>query len=518
MLTGAFLRHPARRSPSQTAVIGKERRLSYEELDAEANRFAHTLSDLGLEKGGRIAILSTNRPEYAIAYFGSARSGCVLAHISIRSTADDLAQMLNKVGAELLLFEARSAAVVGEALERVASLRHLLLLDEPTGETGAIPNLQLFSDLTRSRPVTEPAIEIADTDPLGITFTGGTTGSPKGVLVSHRARAATAYAAAIEFGLSERDVVAATTPLFHTAGLYVWFVPAIMLGTSVVMLPTWDVENFMDLVEKERVTAAFFVPSQLHELISHEAFSADRLSSLCNVGYAGSPMGASLFDRVQAALPHVEFTENYGQSETCPLTVRRPWHPQEKRGTVGRAAFNVEIAVVDEEGNSVPAGVAGEIITRGEQLFEGYVDDPDQTAEAFRHGDGWLWTGDVGCLDEDGFLTLIDRSKDMLVSGGENVYPAEIENALYRHDAVAECAVFGIPDERWGEVPAAHIVLAQGVALKEEEIISFCTEQVPRHKRPRVVKFVERLPRTPVGKVNKAVLREEYWRGREKKI
>jgi acyl-CoA synthetase (AMP-forming)/AMP-acid ligase II len=160
----------------------------------------------------------------------------------------------------------------------------------------------------------------------------------------------------------------------------------------------------------------------------------------------------------------------------------------------------------------------GEIVARGEQLFDGYYDDPQQTSEAFRRRDGWHWTGDLGYFDGDGFLTLVDRSKDMLVSGGENIYPTEIENALYRHEAVAECAVFGIPDERWGEVPAAHVVLAQGITVTEEELVSFCAAQIPRHKRPRLVKFVESLPRTQVGKIQKAVLRGAYWEGRARKI
>ena len=178
----------------------------------------------------------------------------------------------------------------------------------------------------------------------------------------------------------------------------------------------------------------------------------------------------------------------------------------------------VELDIVDSRGRSLGTGQVGEIVTRGDQLFDGYYGDPEQTQAAFPMGDGWLWTGDVGYLDGDGFLTLVDRSKDMLVSGGENVYPAEIENALYGHEAVAECAVFGIPDERWGEVPAAHVVLAGNRTATENELIDFCAQRIPRHKRPRLVRFVDRLPRTPVGKIRKTVLREPYWRGRENNI
>ncbi|MFQ6006725.1 MAG: class I adenylate-forming enzyme family protein, partial [Woeseia sp.] len=210
--------------------------------------------------------------------------------------------------------------------------------------------------------------------------------------------------------------------------------------------------------------------------------------------------------------------ENYGQSEACPITIRCERHGDDKLGTVGRAASNADIGIVDQAGNLLPPGESGDIVTRGDQLFDEYFNDPEETADAFRLPDGWLVTGDVGFLDEDGFLTLVDRSKDMLISGGENVYPAEIENTLYQHDAVAECAVFGVPDDRWGEVPAAHVVLSRGVGVSEDELIEFCASKIARYKRPRVVKFVDNLPKTPVGKIRKNELREPYWVGHEKKV
>ena len=517
MLTGEFLRLSARRAPERTAVTDGARRLSYRELDAEANRLAHALSHLGAGRDTRVAIVSGNRPGYAVVYFGAARAGVPLAHVSTRCTAENLIYMLELIGAEILFFESRSTALVEQARANSPRLKHTICLDPPQNGEGS-PDAPSVHDLIASMPNSPPDVEIRDTDPLGITFTGGTTGLPKAVLVSHRARAATAYAAAVDFGVGESDIVAATTPLFHCAGLFVWFAPAIMLGATVVTLPGWDVEQFIEATEREGITAAFFVPSQLNDLVSHPAFSAQRLRTLKNVGYAGAPMGRSLLERVQAALPHTAFTENYGQSETCPLTVRRPDHGAARIGTVGRPAFNVELTVVDADGGYVAAGQVGEIVTRGEQLFEGYYGDLEQTRAAFPKGDGWLWTGDLGFLDEDGFLTLVDRSKDMLVSGGENIYPAEIENALYGHPAVAECAVFGIPNDHWGEVPAAHVVVTDGRTATEDELIEYCAGRISRHKRPRLVRFVDALPRTAVGKIRKNVLREPYWEGRERTI
>jgi acyl-CoA synthetase (AMP-forming)/AMP-acid ligase II len=420
--------------------------------------------------------------------------------------------------AEILFFESCFSPLLDEVLTKLERSVRLIVIDQPDDTesrvTGAVPIEQFVT----GKSAAAPAIAQEESDPLAITLTGGTTGMPKGVLVSHKARCASAVAAAGDFGLDESDIVAASTPLFHTAGLFVWFGTAVMQGATVVLPESWHPIEFSQLVEREKITAAFLVPSQLNDLITHPDFSIEPLKTLRNIGYAGAPMGRALADRIRAALPDVAFTENYGQSEACPITIRCEKHGSEKRETVGRAACNAEVGIVDDEGHMLAPGEIGDIVTRGDQVFDEYFNDPQETSDAFRLADGWLLTGDVGFLDDDGFLTLVDRSKDMLVSGGENVYPAEIENALYQHAAVVECAVFGIPDERWGEVPAAHVVLASDATVSEEELIDHCATKIARFKRPRVVKFVSELPKTPVGKIHKNELREPYWVGYEKKI
>ncbi|MBI3707378.1 MAG: AMP-binding protein [Proteobacteria bacterium] len=338
------------------------------------------------------------------------------------------------------------------------------------------------------------------------------------MVVSHRARYATTVTGAIEFGLDERDIAIVAAPLFHAAGLFVWLQPAIMLGCTCVMLSPWDAGRFIEQVERHRATATFLVPTQLVDLISHHEFSAARLATLRNIGYAGAPMPVALFDRLQAALPQVGFVENYGMSETGPLTVRRPFHPHHKRASSGRPAHNVELRIVDPNGRDVPNGTVGEVITRGDHVLKEYFDDPEQTAAIFKLGDGWLWTGDMAVRDADGFITLVDRSKDLIISGAENIYPTEIENALFRHPAVAECAVFGIPDDHWGEVPAAHVVLRAGMTATPEELIELAAGIVARYKRPRLVKLVDHLPKTAIGKIQKNLIREPYWQGRPRRI
>lgn len=518
MLVGEFLHTAAKRAPERVALIGRRQRLTYAEFDAEANRLANALLELRLEKGAKVAILSSNCPEYAIAYFAIARTSYVSAHCSTRSIASELAHVLNKVEAEVLFFESDFALLLEAVLPDLAKPIKMILLDRGNEQTSRPTGAEHLDDFVGGKLADRPSITLDQNDGLAITLTGGTTGFPKAVLVTHKARCASAVAAAKDFGLEETDIVVASTPLFHTAGLFVWFGTAVMVGTTIVLPDVWDPVEFMRLVEQEKITAAFLVPSQLNDLVTHPKFSARPLKTLHNIGYAGAPMGRALFERIRTALPLAAFTENYGQSEACPITIRCESHGDTKLGTVGRAASNAEIRILDQEGNLLPNGETGNIVTRGDQLFEAYFNDPVETAKAFSLPGGWLLTGDVGFIDDDGFLTLIDRSKDMLVSGGENVYPAEIENILYQHEAVDECAVFGIPDDRWGEVPAAHVVLSSDAAVTEDEVIEFCKLKIAGFKRPRVVKFVDSLPKTPVGKIRKNELRGPYWSGHEKKI
>lgn len=519
MLIGDTLRLSAQRLPDKIAVVGRGRQLTFAELDRSADQLANALLGLCLDKAAKVAILSTNRPEYAIAYYAIARTGYVSVHCSTRSTADEIAYVLSKTEADVVLTEAEYLGLIGDAQSRLGKKIRLILFDAVTSDDrhGLDANtVDQFVDGFSTAGA--PAVELDEKDHLAITLTGGTTGLPKAVLVSHRARSATANAAVDGFGLHEDDVLLASTPLFHTVGLFVWFGTGILLGTTIVLPDAWSPVEFMDIVRREKITAAFLVPSQLNALISHADFSTAPLATLRHIGYAGAPMSRALFKRVAAALPHVEFTENYGQSEACPLTIRRKDHGEAKLGTVGKPVPNTEIAIVGQSGEFLSAGEVGDVAVRGDTVFDEYYNDAEETAAAFRLGNGWLLTGDVGFLDGDGFLTLVDRSKDMLISGGENIYPTEIENVLYQHQAVNECAVFGIPDDTWGEVPAAYVVLAEGATVSDNELIEFCAQRTARYKRPKLVRFVDSLPKTTVGKIRKNVLRDSYWKGREKKI
>ncbi|SLN12631.1 long-chain-fatty-acid--CoA ligase [Oceanibacterium hippocampi] len=517
MLTGDMLRRSAARFPDKTAVIWGESRLRYRDFDTAANRLAHALLDLGLAKGAKVAILSRNRTEYAIAFFGSARAGTVLVNVSVLYAPAELAYVLDKADAEVLIFEDLFAEKVAEVRDALPGIRHYVVLgDSRSGRLAG--GARSFDDLLKGRPGDEPKIAIDERDPFCMTYTGGTTGRPKGVLVSHRARAVTAHTVVVEERLESRDVVAIVTPMFHVAALNIMFQPAILVGATVSLLAKWDVADFRRLVARDRVTAAFMVPTQATMLVQAAEFDAAELASWRKLSFAGAPMPDWVQRALMEKLPGLRLTQIYGQSEMGVIAALPHWRLPEKLGSVGRMPFNADIACVDPDGRPVPPGEIGELVSRGDNLMIEYYGEPEQTAAFFRHGDGWGWSGDLGTIDADGFVTLIDRSKEMIISGGENIYPKEIENALYEHPSVAECAVFGIPDDHFGEVPAAHVALKSGAGTSVGELEAHCTSRLARFKRPRLIVFVETFPKTAIGKIQKTVIRDAYWQGRDREI
>jgi acyl-CoA synthetase (AMP-forming)/AMP-acid ligase II len=511
MLIGDILARSARAAPGAPALIDGDARMTYGEFDAACTRLAQGLVAAGFARGMRLGAMMTNRLEYALLFFAAARAGLVLANLSTRSGGRDLAYMIGKAGIRALAIQHDLLPRLAEALEQGVAAPEAIVVGGPDGD-----GLAALAARGAAGGAALPALDPDDL--LSLNFTGGTTGRPKAVAVTHRARVASIEAGRASLGLDPSDVSIVATPMFHTVGLHVWFGATIGAGACAVPLPGWDAERFMGLVERHAATACLFVPTQISDILRAPGFLPERLASLRKVHFAGAPMHGPLLDRLQEELPWVVPVEHYGQSETGPIALRPPEFNAGKRGSVGRAVAGVELRIVDGEGRDLPAGAIGEVLTRGPNLLREYWDDPGETRAAFRFGDGWLATGDLGFLDADGFLTLVDRAKDMIVSGGENIYPVELETALLRHKAVAECAVFGIPDDHWGEVPVAHVVLRPGAAASAQELIALAERETARWKRPRAVEFVATLPRTPVGKIQKNLLRDPYWTHRPRRI
>jgi acyl-CoA synthetase (AMP-forming)/AMP-acid ligase II len=513
MLTGDMLRRSAQRFPAKAAIIRDDTRLSYAELDAAANRLANALLATGAGKGAKVAMLSRNLPEYGVVFFGAARSGLVLVNVSVLYAPDELAFVLDKSDSAILIFDATFADKVAAIRGRCARLKTLVCIGD-----GKLDGTISFERFMAGHADTEPAVQMTETDPFCMTYTGGTTGRPKGVLCSHRARTLTAHTVAIEEALDERDVVAIVTPLFHVAALNIMFQPAILVGATCTLVTPWSADKFMDTAARDGVTAAFMVPTQANMLVSSPNFDAAKLATWRKLSFAGAPMPDWVQVELKKRLPQLLLTQIYGQSEMGVLTSLRDWHLQAKLGSVGRQAYNVELALFTPEGKRVGPGELGEIGSRGDNLMLEYYDEPEQTAAFFKHGGGWGLTGDVGIMDNEGFVTLVDRAKDMLISGGENVYPKEIEDVIFQLEAVSECAVFAVPDSKFGELPAAYITLKAGATLTEAAVIEHCRMRLAEFKRPRIVKFVTDFPKTPIGKIQKNVLKEPYWKDRQKRI
>lgn len=512
MLTGDMLRRSAMRFPDKPAILWQGRSLGYRDLDASANRLANALLALGLAKGGHVGIICRNRIEYAVAFFGVARSGGVLVNVSVLYAVEELRYVLEKADVEILLFEDLFGERVAEVAPSLPRLRALVVI----GTEGHGPEALRFDALVAAASADPPPVEIGEDDPFCMTYTGGTTGRPKGVLTSHRNRAVTAQTVLVEEALDERDVVGIVTPLFHVAALNIMFQPAILAGATVALLSKWTVADFAAMVAATGMTAAFMVPTQASMVVSDPAFAAATFATWTKVSFAGAPMPDWVQRELMARLPSLRLTQIYGQSEVGVVTVLRHWYLPDKLGSIGRQAYNVDVEVVDPEGVPVAPGAVGEVVSRGENVMLGYYNEPEQTAHFFRHG--WGWTGDLATVDAEGFITLVDRSKDMIIAGGENIYPKEIENVLYDHPAVLECAVFGIPDEVWGEVPAAYVQVRPKADVSEAVLVAHCEDRLAKFKRPRLVKFVEDFPKTPIGKIQKNLLREPYWAGKDKKI
>lgn len=515
LLTGEHLRRAASRHPAKTALIMGERRIDFGLLDRTSNRVANALIALQLTKGSHVATFSPTVPDYPAVYYGAARSGAVCLNLSIRLTERDIARLI--AAADIRLMFVGPGMLETAAAGRALSGRDVCFVVFEGSPPDHLENAGSFAEFIASAPESPPEVNLAPDDPYLMILSGGTTGTPKLIEIDHMAASLWAIGAVHGFELTTDDIYAVPVPLFHGAGLSIWLAAALMVGGTCVLMAGWDPGGFIDDVEAHGVTAAILVPTQINGLLRSPAFDAARLRTLTKINHAGMPMPVALLRRAAAALPHAAFTNNFGSSETGPLTARLHAHLPEKEASVGRPLFTVELAVIGRDGNRLPPGEPGEIATRGAHVMRGYFGNPEATLDARRPG-GWHATGDIGYFDEEGFLYLIDRSKDVIIAGGENIYPNEIEGALYDHPAVAEAAAFGIPDETWGEVPAAHVILKEGATATEEELIDFVAAQIPRHKRPRLIRFVDQLPKTAVGKIQKTAIRAPYWENTNRKI
>jgi acyl-CoA synthetase (AMP-forming)/AMP-acid ligase II len=507
---GGLLSRSARRLPRKTALVFEGERLSYRELNERSNRLAHALIGLGARCGMKIGLLSRNCTGFVVSHFGVAKSGATLVPLNFMLAPRELEYVIRHSDAEVLIFSEEFEATVDALRPGLAAVKRYVAMG------CSPPWAHHWEDLLTSGPTEEPGVDVREDDAYTLMYTSGTTGRPKGVVSSHRARVEVSLQGVIDYQMREEQVTVLALPMFHMGGLNTCFTSHVLSGATVVLMRKFDVEELLRNAEKEHATFLFLAPSPMYSIIDSPLLAKYDHSSVRFWMYGGAPMPQEIFRKAAERLPRVRFIQGYGSTEAGQLTVVRPEEHPARAHTAGSPCCLADVRVVDREGREVALGEVGEIVARGPQIMTEYYKQPEETAESLRGG--WFHTGDLARVEAGNFLTIVDRSTEMIVSGSENIYPKEVEEVLYMHPAVQDAAVFGIPDEKWGESVCAAIVVKAGERVTAAQLIEFCRANLAGYKKPRVVEFVDALPRTSIGKIAKSELREPYWRGRERKI
>jgi len=506
MIVGDWLGRRAQLTPDKVALVdtlNQDRLITYREWSQSANRTARFLVEqLGVQKRDRVAVLAPNCVEYLDTWFALGRVGGILQNLNWRLTTYELEGLIADAAPVALIYSPEFVEQVNELRQRVPGVRHFVVLGEQAAP-GDVPftNRMGFSDA----PL--PEVDLDWDDPWVICYTGGTTGLPKGAILTHRAITANAVNTVVSWGLTPDDVAILNSPLFHAGGLNVFTAPLVHIGGTSIVCQGFDPDQVFDLVCDAGVTLFFGVPTMFFVLQSHPRWQEADFAKLKLVISGGAPCPMPVFEKFWAR--GVDFKTGYGLTEAGPNTF---WLPpadvRRKPGAVGFPLFHIDVRVVRENGSECGPDEPGELIIRGPHVCAGYWNNPQATEEAIRYG--WLHTGDLARRDAEGYYTIVGRLKDMIISGGENVYPAEVESLMHGHPAVAEAALIGLPDPKWGEVGRAVVVVEAGQTLTEAELIAYLRRRLARYKVPKSVVFVEALPQTAAGKIDKKVLVERY--------
>ncbi|MFH0941508.1 MAG: long-chain-fatty-acid--CoA ligase [Chloroflexota bacterium] len=506
----------ARIYPDKVAIVSPEtnRRCTYQEFNQRTNRLCNAMLGLGLKKGDRLAVLATDIPEY-LEIASASKAGFVYVPLNWRLKPAELVYILSDSGARAVFVEERFFDAIRAVKDQVPALKYCFALD------GKPPDMLAYDELMKASP-DDPGVDVVQNDLLAIVYTSGTTGLPKGVIKKHRD--VVRFTRLVNAGQVRNDSrCLGMWPLFHVALLHANFV-FIKCGATQYLLQRFDVEKVLKLIHQEKISHLAGAPTMLIRLTEHPDRPKYDTTSLHSIAYAGSPMPVEAIRRGIEAFGPV-FHQGFGMTEGTGQTVlRREEHllaitdPTREKilGSVGKPLPGCRMRIVDDDDKDVPPGEAGEIVFRSDAIIEGYWNKPEETAELLRGG--WLHTGDIGKLDADGYLYIVDRKKDLIISGGENIASKEVETVIYGHPAVLECAVIGVPSEAWGEDVKAIVALKEGMSATPEEIIKFSSERLGGFKKPKSVEIWDELPKNPIGKILKREMREKYWAGREKRV
>jgi acyl-CoA synthetase (AMP-forming)/AMP-acid ligase II len=502
--------------PERDCIVFEGKRVTYAQVWERVNKLANALRKIGAEKGDRIGILQVNCNQYVEAYYASAMMGAIFVPLNFRAKSDELSYMIANAEAKILFVGSRYSEMVDAMLPELPTVKHCISIDRKEEKR------LYYEDVVGSASSDESFIEIGDDDITMLMYTAGTTGRPKGVPLRHNAFVSYVLenVEPASPDIEEKNLL--TVPLYHVAGIQA-MLAAIYGGRTLVMMRQFEVKEWLEAIQKEKATRAMLVPTMLKRVIDDPEFNRYNLSSLKVVTYGAAPMPFEVINRAIKTMPWVKFINAFGQTETASTITSLGPEDHNIEGTeeekqkklkrlsssIGRPLPDVEVKIVDGEGKPLPSLEVGEIWARGPRIMTGYWRDEQKTSQVMTQ-DGWLRTGDMGWMDEEGYIYLAGRGDDMIIRGGENISPEEVENVLHSHPKVEEAAVIGVPDPEWGQEPRAVVVLKKGKDATSEEIIEYCRSKLSGFKRPRSVVFLDSLPRNPMGKVLRKKLREEY--------
>ncbi len=518
MLLHDYLDYRAREHPDEEFAVLGDRRMLYREALDEVNRLANGFVSAGLQLGDRIAVLSKNSIEYAIVYYAASKAGVVPVPLNYRLAPPEWAFIVNDAGAKMLIAADELVSAIDGIRGDLKSVDRFVAIDA-VGPEG----WEEYRKLVDGQPTTPPERTVTDDDDVYQMYTSGTTGHPKGAVITHRALAAQLVQVTMLIHGEPGARTLIVVPMYHAAGAISTFV-CVYWGGCLYIQADFNPPEVVRALDEERVLTATLVPAMIQGLLVHVPDAAKRqYQDLQQITYGASPIAEETLRRAMDVFK-CDFAQAYGMTET--IAVLTYLFPADHRLAVkeradlllsaGRPVVGTDLRIVDEDDTPLPNGTIGEIIARGPQLMRGYWNLADESAEALKGG--WMHTGDAGTMDDDGYIYIQDRVKDMIVSGGENVYPRVVEDVLFQHPAVADAAVIGVPDEQWGETVKAIVVLREGQTATAEELIDFCRDKLAGFERPRSAEFIDELPRNPSGKVIKRQLREPYWAGQKRRV
>ncbi len=504
----------AKKFPDKDCIVFENKRLTYGQTKERVNRLAQALRKLGIGKGDRIGILQVNCHQFVEYLYASAQIGAVIVPINFRLKSEEIQHLVNQAELTALFLGERYIKIVQSIRKKIPTVKMYICLERKA------PRMFFYEDLIKSAPNQEVMEKVKDRDIVIILYTSGTTGLPKGAMLSYHGIHHLALNMIINLKLDHKDVVMGGGPLYHV-GTLGYLIPSLYVGATWAMTRQFEVQEVLQIIQQEKLTVCWFAPAMINFMLQSPLTKNYDLSSLRLIQYGGSPMPPQVVKNAVEVFK-CRFSQIYGLTEAVPQTFLDPEDhifegPAElvkRLASIGKPAPNVDLRIVDASDRDVPLNEIGEIVCQCDVRMEGYWKKPKETREAIRKG--WLHTGDLACRDEDGFIYLVDRKKDMIIRGGENIYPAEIERILYEHPKIMEAAVIGVPDDTWGECVKAVVALKKGMKVTGEEIIEYCRERLASYKKPTSVDFIESLPRTSGGKVIKTDLRAKFWKGKDK--